>query len=349
MHRLLKRQVKKFVSRNGEVPDELKKFVEAIDEAYGDFDTDRRMLERSLELSSQELGDANQGLRRQTLELEEKIDQINEMQRQLVMQEKMASLGGLTAGIAHEIKNPLNFINNFSELSAELVEELREYFAPGEELDMEEVNETLELLEGNVKKITDHGRRADSIVKGMLLHSRGQSGERQSTNINELLDEYVNLAYHGMRAQDTSFNIGIERSYDDDVGELSVVPQELSRVFLNIVSNACYATKMRADSEGADFQPVVTVSTKSFGDHIEVRIHDNGTGIPDDVKEQIFNPFFTTKPPGSGTGLGLSITYDIIVQQHKGTIDVQTEPGKFTEFILTVPREAAVAAQGLQS
>lgn len=338
MHRLLKRQVKKFVNRSGEVPEDLQKFIDAINLAYDDFDSDRRMLERSLELSSQELGDANQGLRKQTLELEEKITQINEMQRQLVMQEKMASLGGLTAGIAHEIKNPLNFINNFSELSTELVDELRESFAPGADLDLEEVNETLELLEGNVKKITDHGRRADSIVKGMLLHSRGQSGDRQLTPLNDLLDEYVNLAYHGMRAQDTSFNISIDRDYDDAVGKVDIVPQELSRVFLNIVSNACYATRVRADDEGPDFNPTVTVTTKAIEDSIEVRIHDNGTGIPDDVKNQIFNPFFTTKPPGSGTGLGLSITYDIIVQQHKGTIDVVTEAGEFTEFIITIPR-----------
>ena len=200
------------------------------------------------------------------------------------------------------------------------------------------------MLDGNVKKITDHGRRADSIVKGMLLHSRGQSGERQPTNLNELLDEYVNLAYHGMRAQDTGFNITIEREYGDNVGQVEIVPQELSRVFLNIVSNACYATRVRADAEGDDFKPTVTVTTKTVGDWIEVRIHDNGTGIPDEVKDQIFNPFFTTKPPGSGTGLGLSITYDIVVQQHKGTIDVQTEPGQFTEFILSIPRFPEVDA-----
>ena len=346
MHRLLKRQVKKFVNRSGEVPPELVKFIEAINQAYDDYDTDRRMLERSLELSSQELGDANQGLRNQTLELEEKISQINEMQRQLVLQEKMASLGGLTAGIAHEIKNPLNFINNFSELSVELVEELREFFEPEAQVDIEEVTETLGMLEGNVKKISEHGKRADSIVKGMLLHSRGQAGQRQLTDVNELLDEYVNLAYHGMRAKDTSFNISIARHYDEATGSLMLVPQEISRVFLNIVTNACYATKARADAGEPGFKPTVTVSSVGKDDSIEIRIHDNGTGIPDEIKDKIFNPFFTTKPPGAGTGLGLSITYDIVVQQHNGTVDVQSTPGEFTEFILTLPRNQEDTCQG---
>ena len=197
----------------------------------------------------------------------------------------------------------------------------------------------------NARKINEHGRRADSIVRGMLLHSRGQSGERQDTDVNALLEEYVNLSYHGMRAQDSSFNLTVERAYDPTVGTIQAVPQDLSRVFLNIVNNACYAThekKKALDQAGTrDYMPTLSVSTKNIGDTVEVRVRDNGEGIPQEIRDRIFNPFFTTKPTGQGTGLGLSISHDIVVQQHHGTLDVDSAPGEFTEFVIRLPRAAA--------
>jgi signal transduction histidine kinase/ligand-binding sensor domain-containing protein len=277
-----------------------------------------------------------------TKELRGALDNLKETQNQLVLSEKMASLGQLTAGIAHEIKNPLNFITNFAVLSADLAKDLlHELAAERDRVDPKraaEIETLLGDLEGNVNKINEHGKRADSIVRGMLLHSRGKAGERQETDLNALLAEYTNLAYHGMRAQDTSFNIKIETNLDPAVGKLNVVPQDLSRAFLNIVNNACYAANDRKKSAGAEFNPVVRVSTKNLGEKVEIRVRDNGTGIPHALLDRIFNPFFTTKPAGAGTGLGLSLSYDIITQKHKGTINVDTQEGEFTEFILTLPR-----------
>jgi signal transduction histidine kinase len=278
---------------------------------------------------------------KQTRELAEALRQLKATQEQLIVQEKLASLGALTAGIAHEIKNPLNFITNFAQLCEGLVEEL--------EADLAGLNDRLEPaaqanlhelmadLRQNVAKINEHGQRADSIVRGMLLHSRGQPGQRQPTDLNALLAEYVNLAYHGLRAKDSSFNVALEKDYDPSIGQISVVPQDLSRVFLNIANNACYAANERKKSAGPDFIPTVRVSTKNLGDRVEVRIRDNGPGIPLDIQKRLFTPFFTTKPPGSGTGLGLSISYDIVVKGHQGEIRVESEPGNHTEFIITLP------------
>jgi signal transduction histidine kinase/ligand-binding sensor domain-containing protein len=285
-------------------------------------------------------------------QLNDTLDRLKAMQEQLVVQEKLASLGALTAGIAHEIKNPLNFVNNFAELSTELAEELRQDIVRVKDridpADFELLYTLAGDLQMNARKINDHGRRADSIVRGMLLHSRGQSGERQETDINALLEEYVNLSYHGVRAQDSSFNLTVERAYDPTVGTIHAVPQDLSRVFLNIVNNACYAThekKKALDQQGQrDYLPTLSVSTKNVGEAVEIRVRDNGDGIPQEIRDRIFNPFFTTKPTGQGTGLGLSISHDIVVQQHHGTLDVDSAHGQYTEFVICLPRVSRDAA-----
>ncbi|MBF8294430.1 MAG: hypothetical protein HW389_975 [Bacteroidetes bacterium] len=281
---------------------------------------------------------------KRTEELQRTLNNLKEAQHQLVLSEKMASLGQLTAGIAHEIKNPLNFITNFAQLSKELAHELRH------ELSLEknrvedkragEIREIIDNLEQNVTKINEHGKRADSIVRGMLLHSRGKAGERQETDLNALLAEYTNLAYHGMRAQDQSFNVKIETDFDPTIGNVNIVPQDLSRAFLNMVNNACYAANEKRKSATNGFSPTVKVSAKNLGSKVEIRIRDNGNGIPKEVIDKIFNPFFTTKPAGVGTGLGLSITYDIIRDEHKGEIRVDTQAGEFTEFIICIPKDS---------
>ncbi len=273
----------------------------------------------------------------------EAYQRLKATQEQLLVQEKLASLGALTAGIAHEIKNPLNFVNNFADLSVELMDELREdiekHQAAIPAKDYENIGALLDDLSGNAKKINEHGKRADGIVRSMLLHSRGQAGERQPTDINAMLDEYVNLTFHGMRAQDSSFNVTIERDFASDVGKVEAIPQDLSRVFLNLLNNACYAVNEKAKKNGAGFVPTLRVSSVNLGDAVEIRIRDNGMGIPPEVRDKIFNPFFTTKPTGQGTGLGLSISHDIVVQQHGGQLEVETEPGEFTEFIVRLPRK----------
>jgi len=254
-------------------------------------------------------------------------------------------LGSLTAGIAHEIKNPLNFVNNFAELSVHLTEELNEILEDHKEQLDEETRDDLEdilaNLAQNATKINEHGKRADSIVKSMLQHSRGKAGERQPTDLNELLEEYVNLAYHGMRAKDASFNVTIERAYDEAVGSMDVVPQDIGRALLNIINNACHAADQRGKESGDGFSPTIWVSTKVADDQVDIRIRDNGGGIPPDVQESIFEPFFTTKPTGQGTGLGLSITHDIVVQEHNGDLRFETEEGEYTEFIISLPRAAS--------
>jgi signal transduction histidine kinase len=260
----------------------------------------------------------------------------------------MASLVALTAGIAHEIKNPLNFINNFAEVAGEIAQELLEAVAKtkaGVDPDAADaMEEAVGVLRTNVQKIHEHGKRADSIVKNILLHSRGTAGEFQQVDVNALLDQYVGLAYHGLRAQDQSFNATIDKHFDPTVGNALMVQQDLSRAFLNVLTNACYALNDKKKRAGAGFAPTLTVSTRVIGAKIEARIRDNGDGIPRDIRDRIFNPFFTTKPAGSGTGLGLSMTYDIVVRQHKGEIQVESELGAFTEFILTVPRDPGAAA-----
>ncbi|KAA0227956.1 GHKL domain-containing protein [candidate division KSB1 bacterium] len=276
--------------------------------------------------------------------LDATLQHLKATQQQLVTQEKLASLGALTAGIAHEIKNPLNFVNNFASLLVELAEELRDELAPEQHaLSAEKraaLDEILASVQQNSQKIVEHGKRADSIVRSMLQLSRGKAGEREPADINALLDEALNLTYHGLRARDTSFNIRIEKQYDDAIGKIEVVPQDLQRVFLNLINNGCYAVHQKKLAGAGNFSPTISLQTRLLGDHVEIRIRDNGNGIPPDIREKIFNPFFTTKPTGQGTGLGLSISHDIIVQEHRGEIKVETEEGKFTELVVRLPKNA---------
>jgi GAF domain-containing protein len=280
-------------------------------------------------------------LRHRTDDLTKSLDNLRTAQDRLVQTEKLASLGQLTAGIAHEIKNPLNFVNNFSALSAELTDELNDVLKPVA-LDnkvRKEVDELTGMLKDNLEKVVQHGKRADSIVKNMLLHSREGSGEHRPADINALLDESLNLAYHGARAEKSGFNIILQRDFDAGAGEIELFPQEITRAFLNLISNGFYAaTKRKTANDDSGFEPILVATTRNLGDTVEIRIRDNGTGIPAEVKEKMFNPFFTTKPAGEGTGLGLSMSHDIIVKQHGGTIDVETEPGLFTEFKIVLPR-----------
>ena len=283
-----------------------------------------------------------------TRELAASLDELRTAQDRLVQTEKLASLGQLTAGIAHEIKNPLNFVNNFSALSAELTDELNDVLksaALGDKT-RNDVEELTQMLKDNLQKIVQHGKRADSIVKNMLLHSREGSGEHRPADINALLDESLNLAYHGARAEKPQFNVTLQRDFDDKAGTIELFPQEITRVFLNLISNGFYAvTKRKTENGGTGFDPVLRATTKNLGDTVEIRIRDNGTGIPAEVKDKMFNPFFTTKPAGEGTGLGLSMSHDIIVKQHGGTIDVETEPGRFTEFRIVLPRTSHISKQ----
>ena len=283
-----------------------------------------------------------------TRELAKSLEDLRTTQDRLVQTQKLASLGQLTAGIAHEIKNPLNFVNNFSAVSVELIDELRQALT-GAHLDSKlraEISEIADTLQGNLDKVVQHGKRADAIVKNMLLHSREGSGEHRPVDINALVEEGLNLAYHGARAEKQGFNITLERSFDPTTGEADVFPQDITRALLNLISNGFYAaTKRKAEVDGGDYEPTLAAATKNLGDRVEIRIRDNGTGIPPEVKEKIFNPFFTTKPAGEGTGLGLSISHDIIVKQHGGSIEVDTLSGEFTEIRIILPRAAAFLSE----
>ena len=283
-----------------------------------------------------------------TRELAKSLEDLRTTQDRLVQTQKLASLGQLTAGIAHEIKNPLNFVNNFSALSAELIDELRQALA-GANLDNKlrtEITEIADTLQGNLDKVVQHGKRADAIVKNMLLHSREGSGEHRVVDINALVEEGLNLAYHGARAEKQGFNITLERSFDPTTGEADVFPQDITRVLLNLISNGFYAaTNRKAQTHGNGYEPTLAVATKNLGDRVEIRIRDNGTGIPPEVKEKMFNPFFTTKPAGEGTGLGLSISHDIVVKQHSGLIEVETNSGEFTEIRIVLPRATVFLAE----
>jgi two-component system, NtrC family, sensor kinase len=282
-------------------------------------------------------------VQKRTRELSQSLEELRTAQDRLVQTEKLASLGQLTAGIAHEIKNPLNFVNNFSALSAELVAEMSDVLAKTS-LDVatrEELDELAQMLKSNLEKVVQHGKRADSIVKNMLLHSRQGSGEHRPVDINAIVDESLNLAYHGARAENTAFNITMHRGFDPAVGMADGYPQEITRALLNLISNGFYAATKRKADAGDGFEPTLTATTRNLGDKVEIRIRDNGTGIPAEVKEKIFNPFFTTKPAGEGTGLGLSMSHDIIVKQHGGTMDVDTVSGVFTEFKIVLPRAGA--------
>lgn len=277
----------------------------------------------------------------QKKELEETLTELKSTQSQLIHSEKMASLGELTAGIAHEIQNPLNFINNFSEINNELIEELRE-----DGISKANEEELLNDITENNKKIAFHGRRADSIVKGMLQHSRLSTGLKEPTDINALCDEYLRLSYHGLRAKDKVFNADFKTDFDAGIGKINVVPQDIGRVLLNLLNNAFYTVNAKSseldeglsDLESAQsYQPLVKISTKKLPGKVEVRIEDNGNGIPENIKDKIFQPFFTTKPTGQGTGLGLSLAYDIITKEHKGSIEVKSEKGKGSTFIILLP------------
>jgi signal transduction histidine kinase len=277
-------------------------------------------------------------------ELNATLDNLKSTQEQLLMQEKLASLGQLTAGIAHEIKNPLNFINNFAQLTSELIQELREELASESSNIQKEKTEDIEALlkdlEMNALKINEHGKRADSIIKSMLQHSRGKSGEKQLTDINAMLEEDLNLAYHGMRAQDTTFNVKMEKVLDNDIGKVNVVPQDLSRVVLNIITNGFYEIHKKKKELGDSFSPEIILKSKNYDDKIELVIKDNGNGIPEHAKDKLFNPFFTTKPAGEGTGLGLSLSYDIITKVHNGDLTFESKDGEFTEFKITLPKNS---------
>lgn len=265
--------------------------------------------------------------------LETTLDQLKSTQAQLVQSEKMASLGELTAGIAHEIQNPLNFVNNFSEVSNELINEMKAELDKGE---IDTAKEIAEDVRQNLEKINHHGKRADSIVKGMLQHSRSSTGQKELTDINSLCDEYLRLAYHGIRAKDSSFNVTLETDFNDKVGHVLIQPQEMGRVILNLINNALYAVGEKKKVITDPYTPTVKISTIKKGQYIEIRVADNGKGIPASVKEKIFQPFFTTKPTGQGTGLGLSLSYDI-VKAHGGSIVVESAPEKGTVFVIQIP------------
>jgi signal transduction histidine kinase len=286
-----------------------------------------------------ELKKANEGLEET---VKERTRKILDAQQQLIMQEKMASLGQMTAGIAHEIKNPLNFVTNFSvsteDLATELMDELGKSKAKLDNSDYNYLERIVKDIKQNAKDISENSKRADSIVQSMMLLTRGEKGERRPVDINYLLDENVKLAYHGFRARDASFNVTIEKNYDENMGIHDVIHQDLGRVFLNIINNACYAARHKQGMNGEDYAPTLSIVTCKMDEYIEIRIRDNGSGIPPEHLDKIFDPFFTTKPTGEGnTGLGLSISYDIIVQGHNGKLEVESDPGEFSEFVIKLP------------
>jgi signal transduction histidine kinase len=267
-------------------------------------------------------------------EVDKALVELKQTQAQLVQSEKMASLGELTAGIAHEIQNPLNFVNNFSEVSNELLDEMKLQIDNG---DANEAKQLAEDVKKNLEKILFHGKRADAIVKGMLQHSRSSSGQKEMTDINVLADEYIRLAYHGLRAKNKSFQANFKCEFDDTIGKISVIPQDMGRVLLNLVNNAFYAVSEKKAHQNGTYEPIVTIQTRKNGNTIEISVRDNGNGIPAKVLDKIFQPFFTTKPTGEGTGLGLSLSYDIITKTHFGKLEVKTKEGQGTEFIISLP------------
>jgi two-component system, NtrC family, sensor kinase len=291
-------------------------------------------------------------VQRRTAELSQSLEDLRTAQDRLIQTEKLASLGQLTAGIAHEIKNPLNFINNFSALSVELVDELDDVLRPVplDEKTREDTDELARTLKGNLEKVVQHGKRADSIVKNMLMHAREGSGDRRAVDVNSLVGQSLNLAYHGARAEKQGFHIRLDQDFDPAAGEAELLPQEITRVLLNLISNGFYAAMKRKAEDGHNgYEPALGATTRNLGDRVEIRIRDNGSGIPPEVKEKMFNPFFTTKPPGEGTGLGLSLSHDIVVKQHAGSIEVDTQLGQFTEFKIILPRKAHLSKAGANS
>ncbi len=300
-----------------------------------------RKQEEELRISAERRAELESLVQERTVELQKQKDELQltlgelkTTQNQLIQSEKMASLGELTAGIAHEIQNPLNFVNNFSDVSMELIDEMETELGRG---DAQEAMAIASDIKQNLEKIRHHGRRADGIVKGMLQHSRASSGQKEPTDINVLADEYLRLAYHGLRAKDKSFNAELITHFDDTLPKADMVPQDVGRVLLNLFTNAFYAVQQKQKIAGADYKPTVEVSTGRDKKSVVARVKDNGTGIPPNIKDKIMQPFFTTKPTGEGTGLGLSMSYDIIVKGHGGTISVNTREGEYTEFIISIP------------
>lgn len=274
-------------------------------------------------------------LTKQKEELQQTLSELKATQSQLIHHEKMASLGELTAGIAHEIQNPLNFVNNFSEVSIELLDEMVE------ELQNNNTDDVIAIakdIRQNLSKIAQHGKRADAIVKGMLQHSRSSSGNKEMADINAIAEEYLRLSYHGLRAKDKSFNALMETSFETSVGQINMVTQDVGRVLLNLFNNAFYSVADKKKRVNSDYQPLIKVITQNTTTGIQIIVRDNGMGIPKKVLEKIYQPFFTTKPTGEGTGLGLSMSYDIIIKGHSGTINVDTKEGEYAEFIINLPR-----------
>ncbi|MFQ3174662.1 MAG: two-component system NtrC family sensor kinase [Flavobacterium sp.] len=288
------------------------------------------MLKEKLEI---QVAERTAELLSQKDELQIALDELKSTQSQLIQSEKMASLGELTAGIAHEIQNPLNFVNNFSEVSNELIDEMKEEFRKG---DVEEGFAIADYIKLNLDKINHHGKRADAIVKGMLQHSRSSSGVKEPTDINALADEYLRLAYHGLRAKDKSFNATLVTNYDETIGNIDIIPQDMGRVILNLITNAFYAVNEKKKQIADDYEPNVSVSTLKISNIVQISVKDNGNGIPQTALDKIFQPFFTTKPAGQGTGLGLSLAYDI-VKAHNAELRVETKEGEGSEFIIELP------------
>jgi len=294
---------------------------------------DRHTLSVMLEETIEDLQKKTKVVEESKEALEKSLEELKATQQQLIQSEKMASLGELTAGIAHEIQNPLNFVNNFSEVNKELLNEMSEEIEKG---NYTEVKTIAKDVIDNQEKINHHGKRADAIVKGMLQHSRASSGQKEPTDINALANEYLRLAYHGLKAKDKSFNATLQTDFDESIDKINIIPQDIGRVILNLITNAFYAITEKKKQAGESYEPIVTVSTKKLNGKVEVRVKDNGNGIPQKVIDKIFQPFFTTKPTGQGTGLGLSLSYDII-KAHGGEVKVETKEGEGTIFIIQLP------------
>jgi two-component system, NtrC family, sensor kinase len=286
-----------------------------------------------LEETIEELEQKRKAIEETNAALKKSLEELKAAQAQLIQSEKMASLGELTAGIAHEIQNPLNFVNNFSEVNSELIDELEQEVEKG---NLDEVKALAKDIRENEQKINHHGKRADAIVKGMLQHSRSSSGVKEPTDINALADEYLRLAYHGLRAKDKSFNAELKTDFDTSIGSINIIPQDIGRVILNLITNAFYVVDEKKNSGIENYEPTVSVSTKKEGNKVIISLKDNGNGIPQKVLDKIFQPFFTTKPTGQGTGLGLSLAYDI-VKAHGGELKVETKEGVGSEFIIRLP------------
>jgi signal transduction histidine kinase len=298
----------------------------------------KKLSSENTKILSEQKSTLEKEVTQRTKELNASLDHLKSTQSQLIQSEKMASLGELTAGIAHEIQNPLNFVNNFSEVSKELLDEMREELKNG---DAEEVNAIMDDVIQNLEKITHHGKRADSIVKGMLQHSKTTGNKKEPTNINALADEYLRLAYHGLRAKDKAFNSDMHTDLDEGIKTIAIIPQDIGRVVLNLVTNAFYAVNEKSKGAKASgdktYKPLVSIATKKKKNTVEIIVTDNGNGIPDQVRDKIFQPFFTTKPTGQGTGLGLSMSYDIITKGHGGKLIVETSEGQGTTFRIILP------------